>query len=120
LAERWRKPVIPIAIEQVQQGLWLPDGRIQGEAQLVLSGEDIDRIRAGYVCAKCLEPHEEAWPERCSVCGSPMRTEQAAYIAREFGGNIGTVGKTTDWEAELAGLDERRRKQEEADRKGRS
>jgi hypothetical protein len=112
LAERWRKPVIPLDIDQVEQGIWLPDGRIMGEVQLTLTETDIGRIRAGYVCVKCLEPHEQAWPEHCQACGAPMRSEQAAYFAREFGGEVKRVPRPS-WEEELGGLEERRRKSEE-------
>lgn len=112
MTERWRRPVLPLAAEDVHQALWLPDGRVQGEVQLTLSPDDIGRIRAGYVCAKCLEPHESPWPERCQACGSPMRAEQAAFFAREFGG-VAPPWERPSAEEELAGLEERRRKQEE-------
>ena len=115
MAERWRQPVVPLAVDQVHQGLWLPDGRIQGEVQLTLRAEDIERMRQGYVCAKCLEPHERAWPEHCQACGAPIRTEQADYFMREFGG-IAPASKRPGWEEELDGLEERRRKAEEAKR----
>jgi hypothetical protein len=76
---------------------------------------DVGRIKAGYVCAKCLEPHETPWPEHCIACGSPMRSEQAAYFAREFGGEITAPGRP-GWDEELEGLEERRRKDEEGKR----
>jgi len=116
VSERWRVPVVPLAIDQVEQGLWLPDGRVQGEVQLTLRASDIERMRTGYVCVKCLEPHENAWPVRCQVCGAPMRSEQAAYFAREFGGEIAMPGRPS-WDEELGGLEERRRKEEERARK---
>jgi hypothetical protein len=116
LAERWRRPVIPIDVTQVSQGLWLPDGRVQGDVQLVLTEEDIARMRAGYVCGKCLEPFEEAWPERCPVCGAPVRTEQAAQFAREFGGEV-HVGPSTTIAEEMGMLEEHRRKDEERERR---
>ena len=112
MAERWRRPIIPLAIDQLHQGIWLPDGRVQGEVQLTLRQEDIERMRAGYVCVKCLEPHETSWPVHCQVCGAPMRSEQAAYFAREFGGEIAMPGRP-GWDEELDGLEERRRKEDE-------
>jgi hypothetical protein len=87
LAERWRRPVIPIEIDPGHaEGIWLPDGRVLGSARLLLDGDDVDRMRAGFVCMKCLEPFERSWPERCRVCGFYVRREQAAYFAREYGG----------------------------------
>ena len=117
MAERWRQPVVPLEINPAQdQGLWLPDGRVHGEVQLTLSQEDVERMRAGYVCAKCLEPFERPWPIRCSVCGVAVRRDQAAYFAREFGG-VNELGPSTSIADELEALDEYRRKEEERERK---
>ena len=116
MAERWRKPVVPLRVDQLNQALWLPDGRQQGEVQLTLHGEDVERMRLGYVCAKCLEPHERPWPKRCQSYGETMRTEQAAYFEREFGG-VEVTAQRMPWEQEVEGLEERRRKEDERARK---
>jgi hypothetical protein len=71
----------------------------------VLKPDDVERARLGYLCLKCLEPFEQAWPERCPVCGAPIRREQAAYFAREFGGVL-QLGPSTTLEEELARLKE--------------
>ena len=71
MSERWRSWEPPLAIEPVEQGIWLPDGRSLGEYQITWSKEQIERFRAGYKCVKCLEPQERAWPERC-WCWAPM------------------------------------------------
>jgi Rubrerythrin len=71
LAERWRKPLVPLLIEPLPEGIWLPDGRVQGQVSFTLLSTDIDRLRSGYACAKCLEVFEQAWPERCPLCGAP-------------------------------------------------
>lgn len=102
--ERWRKPAEVIDIENVHQGIWLPNGRIQGAVQLTLGAETIERLRLGYMCAKCFEPFETAWPENCNVCGAPIRSEQADYFAKEFGGEVEIGGGI---EAEAEGLSER-------------
>lgn len=87
MAERWRKPVVPLAInDHDSETLLLPDGRQQREAVLTLAEDDKERMRQGYVCMKCLEPFERPWPERCHVCGAPIRTKQAEFFANEFGG----------------------------------
>jgi len=113
LAERWRRWEAPIRIDQVNQALWLPDGRVLGEAEITWSPEQIERFRLGRKCANCLEPQEHAWPERCSLCGYPMRTHQAEFFAREFGGE-GYVHRGPDLGEEMERLDEYRRKEEEA------
>lgn len=84
--DRWRQPIVPLLIEPVNQVLLLPDGRRQAEVQFVLSEFDIMRLRAGYGCAKCLQVFERPWPEKCPVCGAPIRDKQAEYFAREYGG----------------------------------
>lgn len=102
----WAEPVIPIEVGQSQdQGIYLPDGRVQVAVEFVLRADDIERIRLGYVCAKCLEPHEQAWPERCVACGAPIREEQAEVFAREFGGEV-PVGPATSLADELERLPE--------------
>lgn len=113
MAERWAKPVIPLALEPTDQVVTLPDGREMALVAPVLSAEDAERARQGYICLKCFEPFERPWPEKCHVCGAPIRREQAAYFAREFGGVV-DLGPRTSLEEERAGLEERRRKEEES------
>jgi hypothetical protein len=73
--------------------------------QLILKQEDIERMRNGYVCAKCLQVFEEAWPEKCFACGAPIRTKQAEFFAREFGG-VERVGSRVRLSDELERLKE--------------
>jgi hypothetical protein len=67
-------------------------------------------MRLGYVCMKCLEPFEIAWPERCHVCGAPIRTKQAEFFALEHDPHIVDL-RPTDWSDEIESLDERVRKE---------
>jgi hypothetical protein len=118
LAERWRQPVIPLEIEhQPTQVIHLPDGRTLGDVMFVLSEEDKERLRLGRVCIKCFEPFERAWPERCPVCGAPVREKQAEFFHQEVVDKPLQLGPKTTLEEERAGLEERLRKQEEAQRK---
>ena len=111
--ERWRKWVPPLLVEEVfdDQVVWLPGGRMVTAPRFTWPPEQIERFRAGYRCINCLEPQEHAWPERCSLCRYPMRSRQAEFFAREFGGE--KLLARRDWAEELGGLDERRRKEEE-------
>ena len=116
MAERWRKPVVPIEIDPGHsEVIYLPDGRTHGAAKLVLHVDDVDRMRAGFVCMKCLEPFERSWPERCHVCGFYVRREQAAYFAREYGG-IERVYRGFDLEEERERVHEEAAKAEEGKR----
>jgi hypothetical protein len=104
--ERWRRPAVVLDIEQLQQGIWLPDGRVQGEVKLTLDEESKERMRLGRMCAKCQEPFEHAWPERCNVCGAPIRDKQAEFFAREFAGTQ-SLGPSISLEEEAATFRER-------------
>lgn len=104
--DRWRQPIVPLLIEPVDQVLLLPDGRRHAEVQLALSEYDIERMRSGYACAKCLAVFERPWPERCPDCGAPIRAKQADYFAREYGG-VERFGPSTTLD------DERQRLKEE-------
>lgn len=110
MRERWRKPAEVLDVEQLHQGIWLPDGRVQGAVRITFSEETVERMRAGYMCVKCLEPLEHAWPEKCPVCGCPIRTKQAEYFAQEFGGetHIGPTAPLDD-----GGIEERLAKEKE-------
>ena len=106
MTERWRRSAVVLDIEQLQQGIWLPDGRVQGAAKLVLDEESKERMRLGRLCAKCLEPFEHAWPERCNVCGAPIRSEQTEFFAREFDG-VEQLGPSSTLEQEVVTFRER-------------
>lgn len=85
MSERWRKPLTVIDIHPHDSELiLLEDGRVQRQNVVVYDRESTERIRHGRACAKCMEPFEEAWPERCPVCGAPIRERQAEYFHREF------------------------------------
>ena len=112
-SERWRRPARVLDIQQSPtQGLWLPDGRVQGEVEIAFDPETIERMRAGYMCVKCLEPFEHSWPERCPVCGSPVREKQAEHFAREYAGEQ-LLGPRRSLQEEIDSLPERAAKERE-------
>lgn len=79
----------------------LPDGRKVERTVFALSEEQVERIRQGYVCVKCLEAHDSAFPDECAVCHFPMREQQAAEFAKDFRGGI-RFGPSTTIEEEYA------------------
>jgi len=103
--ERWREPAEIVGIEHLQQAIWLPDGRRQSMDVPVLTARTKERMRTGHMCVKCQEPFEHAWPKLCHVCGCRVRSEQAEYFAREFGGEI-HVGPSTSIDEEIARMHE--------------
>ncbi len=111
LRERWRDPCKPndwwVDTEHVQI---THDGRIQQMTVFQFSTKNMNRIRQGYVCAHCFDPKEQAFPERCSTCGFPMRAEQSAYIAKMYRGNVRDGGEAAAEEDQRARIDEARQR----------
>lgn len=101
-----RKPVIPIGVEHDEDHVVVHrNGTFRSAVNVVLSEEDVGRIRAGYVCANCLEAQERPFPKECWVCKFPMSEQQPEYVARAYQGTVRT-GPSSSLEDELAALDE--------------
>ena len=83
----------------------MPDGRLLQRTVFGLQPEVIERIRQGYVCVKCLEAYDAAFPDECVVCHFPMREQQAAEFEKDFRGNI-RFGPSTTVEEEYAMAEE--------------
>jgi hypothetical protein len=66
--------------------LQLPDGRVFVDNEFTISPEQADRMWAGYMCAHCLEPLIEAYPEACPLCGFPVRDQQRRQLEQDFKG----------------------------------
>lgn len=81
----------------------MADGRHMQKTVFGLQADEVERIRQGFVCIKCLEEFDAAFPEECSVCKFPMRDHQTEEFAKEFRGNIRFGPATTiDEEYEIA------------------
>lgn len=73
----------------------MPDGRVMQRTVIGLSREQVERMRAGYICVKCYEDLDTAFPEHCPVCRFPMREQQTAEFAKDFRGDIAFGPSTT-------------------------
>ena len=104
MIERWRQvdPVIDTA-EDEKRVYHTSDGRVFGGLEIVDTPDNVERLRQGRMCAHCREPLEEAWPERCPVCGVPVREEQLAYFGDHYEGETLVKGGF-DEDEELARL----------------
>lgn len=101
-----RKPVIPLAVEQDEGHVLLKrNGETRSAYNLTLDPEDVGRMKAGYVCARCLEAQDEAFPKECGVCRFPMEDHQMEFLAKAYQGNK-RVGPSTSMEDELAAVQE--------------
>ena len=90
MTERWARPVIPVLLEKSTQSVWMektPDGVVaRSDYNATLTKDDTERVRLGYVCLRCWEPHEVPFPDECSLCGYAMRDYQARDFALEWEG----------------------------------
>lgn len=86
IKQRWKKPVKPLAVKDTYEWATADLGRPTLDFTARFHPDDIDRIRLGYVCIRCWEPHESPMPEACSLCGYPMRAEQSVQFEKSFRG----------------------------------
>ncbi len=104
-AERWRKPVIPVAVEHDTSTATHDGTNWRAGYNATFDDETIERFRVGRACLQCWEPQEQAFPDKCSLCGYPIRHQQAADFAREFHGEK-WMGPTTSLNDEFERLDD--------------
>lgn len=85
ITRRWARPSTPFHIEDAEFAV------AEGDREFIdykarWSQEEIARRTLGYVCIKCWEPHETPFPDKCSLCGFPMKTHQLIVFEQEFKG----------------------------------
>lgn len=98
--ERWRQPVIPVAVESTAtEYSWHIDGW-RKNVDWTLTPEDYARLKAGYVCLNCMEPQETPFPEKCSLCQFEMREKQAKLVEFEYRGEK-HLGPSTSLQEEV-------------------
>ena len=106
--ERWRRPAVILDHEPDPHRVILnEDGRIQRDERLTVDRDTAERFRLGYLCIICHEPQEQAFPERCSLCGFEMRERQGGWIRAHFLGSeiVGSKVRMAD-ELEQLGRDD--------------
>ena len=95
---RWAQPVREYGYEERAFVLRFKD-RVIEFPLWQLSEDDKERVRLGYVCIKCLTPHERPYPEECVTCLLPMRALQDLLFDRLFVGEM-KIGPSTTLEEE--------------------
>ncbi len=101
-----RKPLTILGAEVDDEQLVVNSaGQVRGDVRIYVDHEDMGAMRAGYYCAKCYEPQEEAFPLACWVCKFPMREKQAEFIAKGYRGDVRTGPQATE-ESETAYMNE--------------
>lgn len=84
---RWMAPLNAVDVEDHPERLVvMADGEVRRDVNIVFEEDTFRRLKMGYLCAECYEPHDSPFPERCKLCGFPMRREQPAKVDSEFEG----------------------------------
>jgi hypothetical protein len=120
-----RIPVPRFVASDDVNSVWLdePTQRLQRNAVLKMEKETFEAIQAGYICLRCLEPQDEAFPDVCQSppemgCTYPIRERQSMDLRMEFRGttHIGPgapIGQyLAEQEERLERLDHAKRKEE--------
>ena len=87
------------------KGYTTPDGRHFQDCVLTVSKEKADMMWQGYMCARCTEPFTESYPDRCGVCGFPVKELQRKLLERDFLGHDPTTVSGFPMERELEYLE---------------
>lgn len=103
---RWRKPATVMAVSTDVNRTSSDAGRPQLGVSIRLHPDDVERVRQGYLCLKCLEPSQERFPEKCKVCGYAMKLYQAEDFAKTYGG-VERNPRAVLIESELEKLDDK-------------
>jgi hypothetical protein len=87
--ERWRQPATIKAIEHDASNMILLERPLL-EANVSVDKQTFERMRLGYICAKCFEPHEHPFPKVCAMpgCGFPMQAKQLEQLELDFQGEL--------------------------------
>ena len=104
--ERWAEPIKVFSVYDDPRHVYhdpVRGGLMRGFSYTT-DLEGWNRIKAGYVCILCMQPHEESYPEACSLCSFPMRRAQDKVAQEKFGG-YRWMGPRTSYADELERLD---------------
>jgi hypothetical protein len=86
--ERWRRWTEPVEIVDQPDEIIVEGDVASRSYNVKWPQEMISRIRLGYVCLKCYEPQEVAFPNECAnpICAYPMGIRQTRDFELEFQG----------------------------------
>lgn len=105
------RPVIPLDVSYEGDVLIRADGEVREAPELTFRPEDVERMKAGYICARCYEELDAPFPDECPVCEFPMREKQMQFFNERFQGDV-WVGPRSSIEDELAAMNEIRERRE--------
>ena len=118
ITRSWRDPPQWGYVKENPDELFEINGQLRGGIEEGLTIETFERVREGYLCIICKEPHETPFPTKCSLCSFPMRDQQARYLQTLDRGKavLGRdYGTSIDFDKELDRLDDEIERDEWAD-----
>ena len=92
MVEGTRVPLPKFLVQDEASEIWVPhSGRVQRGARVILLPETLAAMKAGWICLRCMEPQDEAFPLECQSppemgCVYPIRERQLRDIAVEYEG----------------------------------
>lgn len=98
------------AVEEDPQRIYHDGNVYRRQIDVTYDGDTLARMRLGYVCFRCMEPHEVPMPTSCSLCGYAMSEYQTRDIDAEFDGTK-HVGPSVSIDDEIERLRERKRRE---------
>ena len=101
----WSREVVLDVEQHPTKDYVTPDGRRFADARITLTAAAAERMWQGYMCAHCLEPFTDAYPDRCGVCGFPVKEMQRKLLERDFLGHDPTVVSGFPMDRELEHLE---------------
>src|SRR5438128_2438691 len=72
IVRRWNAPPQWGYLKENPNELVALGGELRGGIEEGLTYETFQRIKLGYMCLICKEPHEKPFPELCALCRFPM------------------------------------------------
>jgi len=89
-----RVPVVTAVLKDSLDSVWMdePTGRVQRDAVIMVNPEVREAMAKGWICLRCWEPQDEAFPpperaQHLEGCTYPISERQAIDVRIEFRGN---------------------------------
>ncbi len=102
----WHQKTPYAGVKDDPNELVIENGKVYRGVNKTLTAEAIEQIKTGYRCIRCEEPQMKgAWPERCSLCGFPIKDKQMELFHKWFKGEE-WVGSRINYREEIDRLDD--------------
>lgn len=106
IVRRWARPARVLEAREQEDTAVLVDGTWRKDVHFSLHPDDVERLRLGRLCMKCLEPFPEPFPDKCGVCGYHVAENQTADFQENYGGSTRNA-RAVLIEEELSKLDDK-------------